>query len=32
MSATVYFMKRVKDCQDGSLMSPQLMNSEYGQV
>ena len=32
MSARVYFMKRVKDCKDVSIMPPQLMNSEDGQV
>ena len=31
MSARVYFMKRVKDCKDVSIMSPK-MNSEDGQV
>ena len=27
MSARVYFMKRVKDCKDVSIMSPQDYNS-----
>ena len=31
MSARFYLMKRVKDCKDVSIMSPQ-MNSEDGQV
>ena len=31
MSARVYFMKRVKDCKDVSIMSPQD-DSEDGQV
>ena len=31
ISARVYFMKRVKDCKDVSIMSPK-MNSEFGQV
>ena len=30
MSARVYFMKRVKDCKDVSIMS--IMNSEDGKV
>ena len=32
MSARVYFMKRVRDCKDVSIMSPHIMNSEDGQV
>ena len=38
MSARVYFMKRVKDCKDVSIMSPQdeqcmkSMNPDYGHV
>ena len=32
MSARVYFMKRVKDCKDVSIMSQQDENSEDGQV
>ena len=32
MSARIYFMKRVKDCKDVSIMSPQKMNSEDGQA
>ena len=31
MSARIYFMKRVKDCKDVSIMSPQV-NSEDRQV
>ena len=32
MSARVYFMKRVKDCKDVSIMCLQDMNSEDRQV
>ena len=32
MSASVYFMKRIKDCKDVSIMSPQDVYSEDGQV
>ena len=32
MSARVYFMKTVNGCTDVSIMSPQEMNSEDGQV
>ena len=32
MSARVYFMKRVKDCKDLSIMSPLKKNSKDGQV
>ena len=32
MSARVYFMKRVTDCKDVSIMSLQDENSEDGQV
>ena len=32
MSARVYFMKRVKDCKDVSIMSPQDNSEDDGQV
>ena len=32
MSARVYFMERVKDCKDVSIMSPQDAELEDGQV
>ena len=32
MSSRVYLIKRVKDCKDVSIMSPQDENRENGQV
>ena len=32
MSAIIYFMKRVKDCEDVSIMSPQDEQCKDGQV
>ena len=32
MSARVYFMRRVKDCKDVSIMSPQDNSEDDGQV